>query len=94
MKDVPQVKQASNANTKTTAAIAEGVLLIATQIASATSTPHMPKACEINNLRRPTRSMVYHVTNEAVMYQTCKRAPRRRDSCSDMPRLDWNRVGA
>jgi hypothetical protein len=34
--------------------------LIATQIASAQSTRHIPMALEMNSFRRPTRSIVHH----------------------------------
>jgi hypothetical protein len=54
------VKQASNAKTKTTAAMLEEGVLIATQMASRTRTRHMPRALEMNSLRRPTRSIVHH----------------------------------
>jgi hypothetical protein len=58
--DEPQVKHASKAKTKTTAAILEDAELMATQIASAMRTRHIPRAMEMNSLRRPTRSIVYH----------------------------------
>jgi len=58
--DEPHVKHASKAKTKTTAAILEDGELIATQIASAMRTRHIPRAIEINSLRRPMRSIVYH----------------------------------
>ena len=56
----PHVKQASKANTNTTAAILEDGVLMATQIASAISTRHMPRAFNMNSCRRPTRSIVHH----------------------------------
>jgi len=56
----PHVKQASNAKTKTTATMLDAEVLIATQMASATRTRHMPTALEMKSLRRPTRSIVHH----------------------------------
>jgi len=54
------VKQASKAKTKTTAAMLEAGVFMATQIASKTRTRHIPKALEMKRLRRPTRSIVHH----------------------------------
>ncbi len=54
------MKQASKRKTNTTAAMLDADVLIATQMASRTRTRHIPRALEMNSLRRPTRSIVHH----------------------------------
>jgi hypothetical protein len=58
--NIPQVKHASKAKTKNTAAILDSRLPIATQIASHTRTVHIPRAIVMNSRRRPIASIMYH----------------------------------
>lgn len=63
------MKQASKAKTKTTAAMLEAGVLIATQMASRTRTRHIPRALEMNSLRRPTRSIVHHCEDVSILQE-------------------------
>jgi len=58
--NLPQVKQASNAKTKKTAAIPDGLLSMATVMASQINTTHIPIAIMMNRRRLPTESIIYH----------------------------------
>jgi len=61
--NLPQVKQASNAKTKKTAAIPDRVVPIATAMASQIRTTHIPSAMIIYRRRLPTESIMYHFWN-------------------------------
>lgn len=94
----PHVKQPSNRNTNTTAAIpgplAPAPPPIAIIIASRTRTVHIPIPMLMKRKRRPIRSIVYHVTKEARMYQTCKKQPMSKAIWLEKFRESLKRVGA
>jgi len=85
---VPHVKQASNAKTKTTAAIPDADVLMATQMASATRTRHMPIAFEMKSLRRPTRSMVHHCEGVSMGLEMKLMGIYSQERCNDVEKLE------